>query len=298
MRQQFTISSVHPISLLLLLLLIGIWLLVLPSTAGAQQPPRPGQPASPSLQPVQPHVEYLTVEDGLTPGGVTAIVQDRQGFMWIGTQNGLHRYDGYELVPYSHDPADPSSISGNLVHDIIEDQQGYLWIAAGESGVNRYDPQTDRFTRYQYNPNDPASLSDLVALMLFEDRNGTVWVVTLGGNLNCYNPTTDSFTAYPLPLSNPDGVFPVRPNSITQAQDGSLWIGIPNGLLRFDPQSGEVAPYPVQGKMRALTGVQMLCSALEQRLSLAGKRPGVFSLQSDNGYRHERSAAVFPLISA
>lgn len=177
-----TISTLIPVRLrrflLVLCILFGIDTLLLP-TAYAHDPP---PPAPQMLQPAQPHIDYITADDGLAPGIITELLRDQQGFLWIGTQNGLHRYDGYELVKYTHDPKTPHSISGNLIHDIVEDQQGHLWIAAGESGVNRYDPATDQFTRYQHNPADPDSLSGLVAVTVYADRSGTIWVGTLNGD--------------------------------------------------------------------------------------------------------------------
>jgi PAS domain S-box-containing protein len=226
--------------LAVLLLLIAYTLFPYPAVA---QAPPDTPPHVPSLQPVQPHIKYITAEDGLTSGGVKAIVQDQHGFMWIGTRKGLHRYDGYQLVSYTHNPADPHSISGTLIHDIIEDQQGHLWIAAGEGGVNRYDPTTDRFTRYQHDPADPTSLSHLVAVALFEDSHGTIWVGTLNGHLNRFDPDTEHFTAYALPQTSSDTMMPLRRHSIAETQDGSLWIRVIDGLIHVDPQTGNATQH-------------------------------------------------------
>jgi hypothetical protein len=72
---------------------------------------------------------HLTTNDGLSQSNVKAILQDRRGFMWFATQDGLDRYDGNTFVVYKHNPKDPDSLSANLVTDLIEDDQGYLWIA-------------------------------------------------------------------------------------------------------------------------------------------------------------------------
>ena len=82
---------------------------------------------------------HLTTNDGLSQGYVTAILQDRRGFMWFATRDGLNRYDGNTFVVYKNSPNDPSSLSSNFLHDLIEDDNGYLWISTN-TGVNRFDP--------------------------------------------------------------------------------------------------------------------------------------------------------------
>ena len=91
---------------------------------------------------------HLTTNDGLSQSYVTAILQDRRGFMWFATRDGLNRYDGNTFVVYKHNPNDPGSLSSNFIQDLMEDDQGYLWIATN-TGVNKFDPTTERVTRYR-----------------------------------------------------------------------------------------------------------------------------------------------------
>src|SRR5262245_45906935 len=90
---------------------------------------------------------HLTTNDGLSQGYVVAILQDRRGFMWFATRDGLNRYDGYTFVVYKNDPNDPGTLSSNFLQDLMEDDEGYLWVATS-TGVNRFDPRTERCTRY------------------------------------------------------------------------------------------------------------------------------------------------------
>src|ERR1700738_3221967 len=99
----------------------------------------------------------LTTSDGVSQGYVTAILQDRRGFMWFATRDGLNRYDGNTFVVYKHNPNDPGSLSSNFIQDLIEDDQGYLWTATN-TGVNKFDPITERFTRYLHDPNNLNSI--------------------------------------------------------------------------------------------------------------------------------------------
>ena len=83
---------------------------------------------------------HLTTNDGLSQGYVVDILQDRRGFMWFATRDGLNRYDGYTFVVYKHDPNDPGSLSSNFLQDLMEDDHGNLWVATN-TGVNRFDPR-------------------------------------------------------------------------------------------------------------------------------------------------------------
>ena len=115
---------------------------------------------------------HLDVDDGLSGNSVRAILQDRQGFMWFGTWNGLNRYDGYTFKVYKRDPDNANSLSDNLVTAICEDESGTLWLGTGAGELNRFDPRTETFTHYGDGLNEPQSLSDHELHNLHEDPQG------------------------------------------------------------------------------------------------------------------------------
>ena len=132
----------------------------------------------------------LTTGDGLSQSSVLCILQDRQGFMWFGTEDGLNRYDGYDFTIYRPDPNTPYTISGNRISALKEDRAGDIWVGTNGGGLNKFQRETGRFFSYQ-NTESPRSISDDNIHALLEDRDGTLWIGTLGGGLNRLSPAKD-----------------------------------------------------------------------------------------------------------
>ena len=119
--------------------------------------------------------EHITIEDGLSQNTGLAIFQDSKGYLWVGTQDGLNRYDGYTFRIYKHDPDDPNSISHNSILALEEDQDGYLWIGTRGGGLNRFDPASGTFTQYRHESGEWSSLSnDTVTSIKREFKRGTL----------------------------------------------------------------------------------------------------------------------------
>ncbi len=127
-----------------------------------------------------PRFVNLTKEQGLSDNTVEAIVEDRRGFMWFGTADGLNRYDAHSFAVYRHDPEDPRSLGGNFVNALFVDRDGELWVATN-NGLNRYQRDSDSFVRYRHDPNDPTSLSHNAVFALHQDPRGNLWAGTLAG---------------------------------------------------------------------------------------------------------------------
>jgi len=129
---------------------LGEWLLagvLLVPGALSQSPPASDLTAALKLHgTLQSRVrfDHITMADGLSNDDVFAILQDRNGFMWFGTQGGLNRYDGYRVTQYRYDPRNPNSIAGDFVQNLLEDSSGGIWTG---NALSRFDPQTETFTR-------------------------------------------------------------------------------------------------------------------------------------------------------
>ncbi|MCB0316718.1 MAG: hypothetical protein KDH84_26265, partial [Calditrichaeota bacterium] len=103
-------------------------------------------------------LEHLSINEGVSQNTVFCIFQDRRGFMWFGTEDGLYRFDGYRFTGFTHDWRDPQSISHNMISTIFEDRQGQLWIGTNGGGLNRFDHETERFIHFRHTPEDSAAL--------------------------------------------------------------------------------------------------------------------------------------------
>ena len=215
---------------------------LLPSVAAAQgiQPD-----ALPPFAPPSPlRFERLSLEDGLSQNSALAMLQDSQGFLWIGTQDGLNRYDGYSFTVYKNDPDDANSLSLNSILALHEDADGTLWVGTWGGGLNHFDPRSNLWTRYQQDPDNPASLCGDVIADLFEDSHGVLWVASNDGGLCTLDRTTGVFTRYMHNPQDPASLASNAVSAIYEDADGALWIGtggfgIPGaGLDRLDVATG------------------------------------------------------------
>ncbi len=175
-----------------------------------------------------PEFTHYTTTDGLSINSVTKVLQDSRGFIWIGTTNGLNRFDGYNFKIFEPNPADPGSISSRSIIDICEDSNGALWIAT-PNGLNRYDRNTETFIKYKNEPKNPRSLSNNYVLSVLEDKSGALWIGTING-LNKYDKNRNDFSVIKKVSDrlNPDSL-----NSVTGLIEdfkGNLWLGTWNGI--------------------------------------------------------------------
>lgn len=201
-----------------------------------------------------------TDEEGRSLEDITAIEQDRFGFIWIGTLNGLVRFDGYQYKLYKNSFADKNSLSHNHVSDILEDRQGRLWVSTFGGGVNLYDPDSDGFKRFVNEPGNPESLGGNIVFCVFEDQEGMLW---FGGppetGLNRYDPASGAFRHY-SPQDTPDdkGLYPASGVwEIVQDASGLLWMAADFVLTSFDQKADRFAHYmPSSSEKRLNTLLQ------------------------------------------
>ncbi len=176
---------------------------------------------------------HLSVNEGLSQGVVTAVYQDTDGFIWIGTANGLNRYDGSQFLVFKNKSDDPDSLSNNAVHDIIEDHEGDLWIAT-EGGLNKLEISSGMFIRYMHEAENENSLISNFVNCIQEDRDHRLWVGTAAG-LDLIDPSVGTITHYVNVPQNPRSLPGNNVNTLLIDRQGRLWVGTNNGLSLFEP---------------------------------------------------------------
>ncbi|GAB4034336.1 hybrid sensor histidine kinase/response regulator transcription factor [Spirosoma gilvum] len=192
-------------------------------------------PSTSSQVPIFNQFERLTIKDGLSDNSVNCIVQDREGFLWFGTNNGLNKYDGYTFTILQQDPASPdSSLHSNKLSTLYEDRSGRLWATTTSGptteggGLHQIDKRTGKAIPI---PIKVPSVLWKRTMGIFEDRQGILWIGSWGGLIR-YAPQTGQYALYPSPEPNTSVICAFED---TQHR---FWVGTLKGLYRFDRQSG------------------------------------------------------------
>ncbi len=172
--------------------------------------------------------EHVSLEQGLSQSSVSCIIQDRRGFMWFGTADGLNRYDGYEFRVYRSDPDQPNSLSDHFINSICEDSGGAIWIGT-QNGLNRFDPEREEFARFLADPENPGSLSNDRVRAILEDRFGLLWIGTAQG-LNLFDRNEERFVHYGNDPDDPASLSHDSIYSIHEGPNGTLWVGTARGV--------------------------------------------------------------------
>ena len=248
-------------------------------------------PALLSAQPNQARFRQLSVADGLSDQYVNCIFQDSRGFLWIGTANGLNRYDGYQFTVYDYNPADSQSLSSNWVRAIEEDEQGFLWIGT-EKGLNRWNPRTGKFRRFFHEEDNANSICNDHIYALHHGPRGGLWVGNRAAGLQRYNPDTESFDffRFDTTITSTDGAV----KSILEDEQGLLWLGTwNNGLYHFDPGTGKSTRYAydsIQPNSLSGNAVWAILKDSRERLWIGTYGGGLSRLDPRTGtfttYRH------------
>lgn len=205
---------------------------------GTAQTNLPGERDAEPLQDQQVtnSFEHLSVKDGLSNNSVNCILQDREGFMWFGTNDGLDRYDGYTFIALKPSPNDPAhGFQNNQVSGLCEGQGNRLWVAT-LGGLHEVDKRTHRVIPHLIRATNADRWN--YQHSVFEDSRHRLWVSTLGGVAR-YEPARHRFTLFPVP--HPAATI----KTVFEDPQHRLWVGTYEGLYLLDPSTGRYQPIPV-----------------------------------------------------
>jgi len=228
------------------------------------------------------------IDDGLSNSYVTSILQDSRGFMWFGTQDGLNRFDGYQILIYKCDPSNSNSLSDNYIRSIIETRDGMLWIGTESSGLNSFDPKTQVFTHYQHDPQDPNSLGSNRIKIIYEDPdtlNNVIWIGMNGSGLDKFDTVAKTFIHYTHDPGNSSSLSNNYVSAIHRDHTGDVWVGTLNGLSRLG-KSNTWKSYYHDPKNQHSIGNSKVFSILQagNGLLLFGTLEGIYHMQEEANF--------------
>ncbi|HVO72799.1 MAG TPA: two-component regulator propeller domain-containing protein, partial [Ignavibacteriaceae bacterium] len=185
---------------------------------------------------------HLSLEDGLSNNSVNCLLQDHYGFLWFGTDDGLNRFDGYQIRIFRNDPGDTHSLSDNSIYSVFEDRAGFLWIGTNNGDLNRYDQKADKFEHWNIESQKVfkgSSQKENRITCIYEDKHGLFWIGTYKNGLYRFNPSENNFSHWRHKADEPGSLSYNYITAILEDNKGSLWIGTYNGLNRFNPESSD-----------------------------------------------------------
>ncbi|MCW8810750.1 MAG: triple tyrosine motif-containing protein, partial [Ignavibacteriaceae bacterium] len=195
----------------------------------------------------QSHIifNHLTINDGLSQSSVTCILQDKKGFMWFGTQDGLNRFDGYNIKIFKNNPGDSTSLTDNFIFSIYEDQSGTLYIETQSGTFHRYNPWSESFKIVNKDSiNLEGARVNSVRAMLWESSR-IKWTggLSKGTGLERFDNKTGKSTIFKHNPSDPSSLSDDKVYSVFRDRSGNLWVGTFNGLERLDERTGKFFHY-------------------------------------------------------
>lgn len=187
------------------------------------------------------HFDHLALDDGLSQSNVLSILQDSDGLMWFGTENGLNKYNGYEFEYMKRERGNPDALSSDFIFDVDEDADGNLWIATNGGGLARLDRETGKIRTFRHDPEHDQSIASDIIRRVLVASDGIVWVGTRGAGLDRFDPQTELASHYDFSAADGDASNTIY--ALHQESAGELWVGGDHGLTRLDTESNESVTY-------------------------------------------------------
>jgi signal transduction histidine kinase/ligand-binding sensor domain-containing protein/DNA-binding response OmpR family regulator len=212
---------------------------VAPPLVTVGHPPAP--PPVPGARPI--YFEHLTMRDGLSQGTVMSILQDSQGYLWLATESGLDRYDGYSIRAYRRERGNEQGLASDYIWTIAEDARGDLWLATVGGGVARWDRRTDTFQQFRHDPANPDSIASDAVRTLLIDAQGRIWIGTFEHGLDVLDPQTGKARHFRHSKDDPRSLAADAVFALHADHAGRVWVGTDAGLSRYDATTDDFVGY-------------------------------------------------------
>lgn len=255
----------------LLVMVMAAWLTAAGTTPGVPTDPPTAAPVN--RPPATERFRRLTIEDGLSQSTVVSQLQDHEGYLWFGTQDGLNRYDGYEFRTFRSDPNQPGSLAGNRIYALFEDRERTLWVGTN-TGLSRYDRARGAFVTVPVPALTAGGAPNARVNSIVEDRNGTIWIGTNESGIAAIGPNRAAEPKfYRYNEGNPRSISGNRITGLTLDTNGALWFGTTSGLCRFRPETDDFERFygnpAVPTELRGARVIRALAADREGRLWLS-----------------------------
>ncbi|MHA8091521.1 hybrid sensor histidine kinase/response regulator transcription factor [Aquirufa regiilacus] len=223
--------------------------------------------------------ERLSTASGLSQSTIFKIIQDRRGFLWFATADGLNRYDGHSFVIYRHDPGDANTLSGSDISSVVEDQDGNLWVAARSSGLNKVDLKTGKITRFTRGPKG-VDFSSLTMSSLLSVGKHRLLASVIGVGILVFDTQNNTFLPGESEVINPLVKEVVR---LYKHSNGSIWMGTRTGQLISYVGNHSFIPFDFSAKSNASNfRVRSLFEASNGDLLVGTEGNGLFRFNPQN----------------
>lgn len=224
--------------------------------------------------------DHITAREGLSDNVITCIMQDQKGFVWLGTYQGLCRYDGYGFVNFHYEENNPNSLQDNIVSCLLEDHQGKIWVGSTPNGLSQFDPNTEQFTRFQSGIADSFLISNPSILHLFEDSENQLWIGTQYG-LTVLSPDRSQSKKYYYSADG-NGLNGEMVYDIIEDKRGRIWLATDAEKLcvfnKTTEQFSEMAYTKVSSSNQQTNRLKNFYLYQDSILWIASNRGGLSSL--------------------
>ncbi len=223
--------------------------------------------------------QRYSMEDGLSDAGTyykESILQDKEGFLWFTTFNGLNRFDGRTFKIFQFDSNNPESLADNLCTSICEADDGKIWVISGGNGLSIFDPETEKFEHIKHDPKDPNSLCSNLLNFVNKDLDGNMWLGVRFGNVCFWSQQTGKFSPIQSQISDANVFF--------QQNNGTIWIGDSKGIHKKIAGKLEFRhiPFPEGFNSYEFSRTIDICEIPEEKLLLTTGMKGFWEFDAAN----------------
>ncbi|HYV93033.1 MAG TPA: two-component regulator propeller domain-containing protein [Chitinophagales bacterium] len=224
-------------------------------------------------------LEHITKKQGLPDNNMDGILQDKKGFMWFLSNEGLDRYDGYTFKNYIRSPQHPDYLAPGVFNRMTMDRSGIIWIGDYNNGFYSFDPLTEKFVHYVHQRGNANSTSDNSNYDILADKIGNVWIATPIG-LDELNPRTGVFRHFHHRAGDPSSIGNNFVTALCEDENNKLWIATSApGIDYFDPVEGKVIKHFEYGSTFDFTSI----AANEFSRVTTGRNGNIWIGTIDNG---------------